>query len=271
MNRALRVASTASGVLLILVGLGFAVGLPAATGLWPWTDGRLTYLFIGAVGAAAGSGLLWIGLEGEPAMFQPFALDAVVVALAGAVLNGLLYASRRDAVLLGAAIVGGVAAVGYLALYLWSRRFSFRDPRHTPMAVRSSFAVFVVALLLTGAALLAGVDHIFPWPLKSESSTFFGWVLLASALYYGYGVVRPNWDNAGPQLLAFLIYDAILIVPFIGRFSEVTDADRPSLIVYTAVIVYSGFLATYYLLLNPDTRVWSSLVSPATDAQPRLR
>ena len=48
----------------------------------------------------------------------------------------------------------------------------------------------------------------------------------------------------------------MLIVPFIAHLSTVQPNLRPNLIIYIAVLVYSGSLAIYFLLLNPATRVW---------------
>jgi len=109
-------------------------------------------------------------------------LDAFLVSLAGAIHNFRLYDRRDEQVLLSGAIVGVVASIGYLALFLWSRRFPFRDPRPTPRPVRLSYAVLVLALVPVGIALITTSPHMFPWALKPESSVFFDWVLLTSAL-----------------------------------------------------------------------------------------
>jgi hypothetical protein len=267
MNAYLRIAFGAGALLLVLIGLGFATTAGWATDLWAWPDGRLSFSFIGSMLAAAGAGLAWIVLVNDPAMFQPFALDAVVVSVAGAVLDGSLYATRGEGQLLRGAIVGIVAAIVSLGLYLWSRSFSARDPRPTPTLVRLSYAVFVVALSIAGVALLARVDHIFPWTLKPETSIFIGSVLLGSALYYGYGIVRPSWAYAGPQLLAFLVYDIVLALPLVGLLSTVADADRPSLSIYLAVVGYSGLLAIFYVFVNPATRIRGQRMTPAAEAR----
>jgi hypothetical protein len=63
-------------------------------------------------------------------------------------------------------------------------------------------------------------------------------------------VVWPSRANATGQLLGFLVYDAVLIGPFLTRFPNVEPEYRLSLIIYTVVIVYSGVLAAFYLASN---------------------
>jgi hypothetical protein len=106
-----------------------------------------------------------------------------------------------------------------------------------------------------GSGLLLRADHIFPWPLKPESSVIFGLLFAGSAAYYAYGLARPMWSNAYGQLAAFLVYDLVLIVPFTRHFGDVQPAHRLSLVIYVAVLVYSGLLATYYLFINSQTRI----------------
>jgi hypothetical protein len=83
----------------------------------------------------------------------------------------------------------------------------------------------------------------------------FWCIFLGDAFYFLYGLFRPRWGNALGQLLSFLAYDLVLIVPFVLLFDTVKPDRMFSLIVYTAVLIYSGGLAIYYLLINPQTRL----------------
>jgi hypothetical protein len=49
-------------------------------------------------------------------------------------------------------------------------------------------------------------------------------------------------------------YDLVLIFPFLGLFSSVKSNHRLSLIIYVAVLLYSGLLSIYYLFLHKQTR-----------------
>jgi hypothetical protein len=139
------------------------------------------------------------------------------------------------------------------AAFFWSRTLPLHDTRPTPALVKGSFGVFIVALLLAGGALILRLP-VFPWKLNPDSSVIFGCIFLGDAFYFLYGLYRPVWGNAFGQLLSFLAYDVVLIVPFIGLFNTIDPALSLNLIVYIAVLLYSGALAVYYLFINPQTR-----------------
>jgi hypothetical protein len=50
----------------------------------------------------------------------------------------------------------------------------------------------------------------------------------------------------------------VLIVPFLGLLNTVKPERFINLVVYTAVLIYSGGLAVYYLFINPQTRFGTS-------------
>jgi hypothetical protein len=45
--------------------------------------------------------------------------------------------------------------------------------------------------------------------------------------------IRPRWGNAFGQLLSFLAYDLVLIVPFVALFDTVPPERMVNLVVYT--------------------------------------
>jgi hypothetical protein len=45
---------------MLLLAVGFTFAMPWATRLWPWPDGPLSYLFVGSILAAFGSGSLLV-------------------------------------------------------------------------------------------------------------------------------------------------------------------------------------------------------------------
>lgn len=54
----IRVSFFVVGLLLLVLAAGFIGGVPAVTQLWPWPDGRLSYLFVASILAAFGAGSL---------------------------------------------------------------------------------------------------------------------------------------------------------------------------------------------------------------------
>ncbi len=73
-------------------------------------------------------------------------------------------------------------------------------------------------------------------------------------MYFLYGFVFAVWGNMRGQLLGFLAYDVILIVPFWEHTRNVAPEHQLSLMVYLGVIVYSMVLAVYYLFIQSQTR-----------------
>jgi len=75
------------------------------------------------------------------------------------------------------------------------------------------------------------------------------------AFYFLYGLLVPRWHHALGQLLNFLAYDLVLIVPFLWLFKTAKPEYVFSLIVYVAVLIYSGAIAVYFLFVNSQTRI----------------
>ena len=211
--------------------------------------------------------VLWIGLSGELAAITGGALNFLATYGGMAIYAAGVYLSdtSRGPVLLFAVVCAFFAAV-CLTLLLWARRLVFHDNRPTPRAVRISFAVFIVVLLLAGGSLVLKRSNIFPWPLGPEQSVLYGWIFLGAALYFTYGVVKPVWGNAVGQLLGFLAYDLVLIIPFLRHFATVKPELRINLTVYTAVLIYSGLLAIWFLFVNRSTRFTSGKSEAVSDA-----
>jgi hypothetical protein len=250
----IRPALCASGIAALVLALGFFQSAHWAIDLWPWTDTPLSFIFIASILAAIALPALWIGVSGELAAIQAGALELSITY--GAIFVYLVtLAGDPGQPALGPYLVAfGAAAVSSLAVFLWTRRIPWHDRREMPPVVRGSFAFLAAVLVAAGTALAFGAD-IFPWDLRSETSAIFGFIYLGAAVYFIYGFLRPRWSNAAGQLIGFLAYDVVLIGPFVDRFDEVSGRQLLSLIVYTAVLAYSGALAFYYLFVSEKTRL----------------
>jgi hypothetical protein len=247
-----RATMVVTGAAAAVITYGFFAQAPWAKALWPWAEGRLTYIFIASIAAAIAAPNLWIGASGKLFAIAPGALNLGVSHLA---IAGFLFSvdGSADRVVLTAAAMLLLGVVEMVA-FLWAARVSVLDARPTPLPVRASFGVFTGVLVATGFFLVTGSPHIFPWPLKPEGSVIMGWIFWGAALYFGAGVVRPVWENACGQLLGFLAYDLVLIGPYVAHFDKVKPAHALSLKVYVAVISYSALLAVYYLFVHAETR-----------------
>lgn len=249
----LRYPVLVGGILTLVMGLGFAFQLPFAIAAWPWADGRLSYLFIGSILAAVSVAMLWIGWTEEWGAIPAGALNILVIGVTTTGYFFYLSANNRPE-LLSYGFGGVVVVIASVIAFLWSRKIPLDDKRPTPLLVRISFGVFILALVLAGGAMVMRLP-VFPWEVKPESSVIFGCIFLGDAFYFLYGLLRPSWHNALGQLLSFLAYDLVLIGPFLQLFGTVKPERMTSLIVYTGVLVYSGGLAIYFLFINRQTRI----------------
>jgi len=152
------------------------------------------------------------------------------------------------------AMAGIVSIIMSALTFLWSRRLPLKDSRPTPRLVLFSFGIFIISLILAAGALLLR-RPIFPWTLTPESSIVFGCIFLGDAFYFLHALLYPRWHNAAGQLLSFLAYDLVLILPFLRLFETIKPEFRLSLTVYVLVLLYSGLLAIYYLFINKGTRI----------------
>lgn len=244
------------GFVTLLFALGFIFQLRFATNLWPWPDGRYSYLFIGSILAAACVAMLWIGWTGEFAALPAGTLNIFVIAVTTGIYFFQLALQEGRPNLMPFGLASLLTALASGASFLWSRRLPLSDPRSTPWLVRVSFGIFILSLLFAGGALIFRAP-IFPWDLNPDSSVIFGCIFIGDAFYFLYGLFRPRWQNAFGQLLSFLAYDLVLIIPFLLLIKTVKPEHSLSLIVYVAILVYSGALAIYFLFLHRETRFGS--------------
>jgi hypothetical protein len=242
------------GLVILAFAIGFIFQLRLVTSLWPWPDGRLSYLFIGSILAAVSVAALWVGWTGEFGALPAGSLNVLVIAIGATIyfFQLALQGGRSNLVPFG--IVSLVSVIASGAAFLWSRRIPLKDSRPMPGLVRVSFGIFIASLIFAGGALVFRIP-VFPWALNPDSSVIFGCIFIGDAFYFLYGLLYPRWHNAAGQLLSFLAYDLVLIGPFMLLFKTVKPEFMFSLVVYVAVLVYSGGLAVYFLFIDSKTRL----------------
>lgn len=249
----LRGITIVGGLVILIFAFGYIFQLPFAVTTWPWEDGRYSFLFVGSILAAISAAALWVGWTGEFGALPAGALNIFVIAITTSIyFFKLVSQGRSDLTLYG--LLSALSAVVSLIAIFWSLRIPLKDSRPMPKLVRTSFWIFIASLFLTGGALILQVP-IFPWALNPDTSVIFGCIFLGDAFYFLYGMFRPQWHNALGQLLSFLAYDLVLIIPFIGLLNTVKPERYVNLVVYLAVLLYSAGLAIYYLFINTQTRL----------------
>lgn len=256
----LRTLTVIGGLVILFFAFGFIFRLSFATSIWPWEDGRYSYLFIGSILAAVSAAALWVGWTGEFGALPAGSLNIFVIGLTTFIYFFYLAfgQGRTGMVLFG--VISLLITIASGTAFLWSRKLPLNDSVPTPGLVKFSFGIFIATLFLAGGALILHAP-VFPWKLNPDSSVIFGCIFLGDAFYFLYGLLRPSWHNALGQLLSFLAYDLVLILPFVGLISTVEPERMVSLIVYIVVLIYSGGLAMYYLFVDPKTRFGAKTAS----------
>ena len=256
MNRTMRLIMLIAAVGQIIVAIGFFAQMPWTAVFWPfdYTE-NLSYIFMASIAGAAAASTLWCLYTREDAGFAGISFDYIAIFGPLAAFSFQKYSRipDKDLILLIVAGMGGV--LFGIVLFLWSRRIPFHDTQPTPRPVRIAFGIFIVALILVGSALVLKTDNIMPWRLGAEASILYGWFFIGAAIFFIYGLLRPVWGNGGGQLSGFLVYDLVLIVPFLLHLQTVRPELTLNLVIYIAVLVGSGLLAAYYLFINPATRL----------------
>ncbi|MSQ06795.1 MAG: hypothetical protein EXR54_01155 [Dehalococcoidia bacterium] len=253
----------------VCLAVAFFLRLPFAVDLWPFAGTTpLTFMFIASILAAAAS-TLWVAWSEHYGALAGIGIDYVAILGPAAIYSAQLGGNGGDPHLIAYGIVCVLGAIFGIGLILWSRRFPLEQTPAMPGVVRWSFVGFVVALVIVGTLLIFRVPNIIPWKITPELSVAIGMFFAGAATYFAYGALRPSWANAAGQLAGFLAYDLVLIVPFLKRLPTVPPEQRASLYVYTAVLIYSGLLAIYYLFINKATRLWSRTPSEPAKPQPK--
>ena len=272
MRFAIQLGLVLLGVAAIGVALAFLRGVPAVVALWPYsTTYGLTTVFIASMFAAIGAPIIWIGISGDLAALRPGGVNiiAVGVGLAGqATWKVGFEASTNELMIFAIAVWVLVVAVGVMIVLV--RDEKWRDPRPTPWLARLAFALFTFVLLAAGGLLVQRVQ-IFPWVLDRDSALAFGIMFLGAAAYFVYGIVEPVWSNAKGQLIGFLAYDAVLLVPYLNLWPSTEGDQRTALTVYLATLVVSGVIAIWYLFFNPIWKFGRGLGTPVRDWRKKRR
>ena len=257
MSRPVRIAFIGLCIVQIVFALGFSFQVSFFVNLWPLPySGQMNPIFVGSFLFAAASSVAWCLWMRADGALAGIGLDYSVTFIALTIYALQLYAERPTPLLLGFVIASIAGLLFGLGLFAWALRQPLPPTPQLPLLLRISFMVFVIVLLLAGIQLVLRTPGILPWQTTQISASLYGWMFIGSASYFTYGLLRPGWSNAGGQLAGFLGYDLVLILPVLLLFRNITPALLPNLIIYLAVLIYSGALAIYYLFLNRETRLF---------------
>ena len=250
------------GLLLVcavqfLLAAAFFFQLPFAVNLWPFPGTTpLTFIFVSSIFAAAAASTLWASASRNYGALAGIGLDYMAILAPMAVFTLQLGARSTNSPFTGYGIACVFGVLFGLALLLWSVRLPIAKSPPMPILVRWSFIIFIVALLVVSTKLLLKTPNVIPWTITPDLSLAIGWMFVGAAAYFAYGLLRPSWASSAGQLAGFLAYDVVLIVPFLVRLPNSQPDQRLGLGIYTAVVIYSGLLAVYFLFIHRSTRVF---------------
>jgi hypothetical protein len=255
-TRRLQQVTLLIGIVVFLAALGIYLSLPGFRQLWVWPHGAsLGLAFVGAWLAGGAATVIWIGVTGHFTVLRVLMLTMAIAFLG----SGLRLVSQQS-------LPGNERYLPFALFFIASAilaavtiRLTYRLPASgdalPPAAIRWVFLLFSAILLLAGTALLVDRPNIFPIPLSTDVAFIYGAFFLGSFAYYFHGFLWPSALNATGQMLSFLVYDLLLIPPFLMHLSVVDDQHQTSLLVYLGVLIASALFCAYFLLIDPRTRM----------------
>ena len=243
------------GVLSGIGALGYFLQWPWMLATWPWPESRLSYVFVSSILAAVAGAMAWVGLSGRLAGAAGGFLHVATMMIGLAIVWLPLAQQRQQNWLMVYALGCAAAAIGCLVAFAWVRRLAVLDTRPIPTALRVWSVLYILILLPAGAALIAVVPGIMPWPVKPEMSMVCGWVFVAAAWSFAYPLLHPQIEHIRVGLVGFLVYDAVLIPPFVQHLDKVRPELQNSLRLYLLALAVTAVVSIYYMFLCPRTRV----------------
>lgn len=256
MTKAVRYLLIFVSAVQLFSAVAFFFQWPFAINLWPFPGTTpLTFILVSSFFAAAAASTLWVAISENYGALAGIGLDYLAIFAPAAILAFQIGASSGEPQMTAFGIACACGVLFGLGFTLWSVRIPIDPEPAMPGPVRWSFVIFVIALVIVSVRLIPQTPNVIPWAITPELSVVIGWMFLGAATYFAYGLLRPSWLNSAGQLIGFLAYDLVLIVPFLKKLPTSAPEHRLGLIIYTVVVIYSGLLAIYYLFLHKGTRV----------------
>jgi hypothetical protein len=209
-----RMICLALGLVMAPLSGGFYQQSDLATALWPWPDDRMSFIFLSSIGMAVSATCLFAALTGEIGGLTPILLEGVITLIGMAGYLAVRSIRHEDWKALWFAIGLGTIATIVAISFRRARKVPLLDPRVLPRLLRIISGGLVALLAVIGASLVFQVDGAFPWTLKPQTSTMFGWIFLGAAALFGWIVLHPRWAHLATAMVGFLAYDLVLVIPY---------------------------------------------------------
>lgn len=254
MRAAVRYLVIAIAIVQAFLAAAFFLQWQPVVSLWPFPESTpLTFIFIASIFAAAAASQVWAAATKNYGAMAGIGLDYLAT-FAGIALVTLTFEPFNPMARTVLFVVSVATALFGLGLALWASRIPIPAQPAQPNSVRWSFVVFIVGLLGVGGLAALGNPGVIPWSMSVDLGRLAGVMFVGSAAYFVSAFLRPSWLNSAGQLLGFLLYDLVLIGPFLLRLPTTPPEFFMGLAIYTLVVVYSGALTIYYVFVNAATR-----------------
>ncbi|GIW12094.1 MAG: hypothetical protein KatS3mg061_3151 [Dehalococcoidia bacterium] len=250
-----RLVVSAAALGLVVVGGAFWGLWPLARLLWPFplTSG----LFLAAISFSIAAPALLIALRGDFGAVRAGGVSlGTIFALFSLLAIGMSVTGRPE--LLPYAAVALIAVVGNVLMFRWGSRFPLEDERPMPTPVLWFFALSAILLIVPGVAALLGVD-VMAFPQTAENLRWYGAIYAGAGAFFVWALLQPVWSYARLVLLAFLVYDLVVVSIFPGMLPRLLAdpaAVRLSTWIYWGAVFGSTVVAGLYLFVLPSWRLW---------------
>jgi hypothetical protein len=242
-------------IFIFALGLYFHYQLAQDQWIWPKTP-DLGFAFVGAWIAGGVSPLIYSGLFRQLSPLRGLAL-AGLVSTGGS--SYFLY-SKHDVVgndnYLSFSMLFAIGFLGIIYVFIKSNRGYLRDDNSVSPVIRWAFLIFSILLFFFGLGLVQNKANIFPLALTPDMQDIYGWFFLGSCIYFFYGFLKPTRYNVTGPMLSFLIYDLLLIPPYLKYTADVPSELQTSLTIYLSVLFASALFSLYYLLFDYRSRMF---------------
>ena len=236
----------AEGLILLILGIGFAINSPAVTWLWPCRNDPMTGVLLAALLVSYGSGSIfvactvdWRAATGGGALALVVGFGGFALAIARGVFSG------HGNSMLPHAIVLGSIAVGSAYAFYASQTLELSPAPRAPLLVRVALHLLAFGLAFVGYGLLAGWHGMLPWRVDVPTATLVGWLFIGFAADYVMTARQGNRSACETLLFGLFVYNSVLVLPLLHGVVMASPDELANLtgniIGLTATTLFSGY------------------------------
>lgn len=216
--------------ILLIIGFGFlVVGMSFIWGLaTPW----FTSFFIGSAFISFSVALLWIGIFQSYRAFVPIGIGALI-SFGGMGIYLLRIENYYGEYCLYVALL-------FLWLFFLGLKWRQRKTDYLPFSVQCLFGLILTLALIEGLYLVIPISSYFVWVLTHEFSVLYGWILIGCAIIFAGALAVPTWEIGYPLLYGLLIFDLLIIGPFLTLFTDQNEIVVMPFFLWASLILIIG-------------------------------